>query len=88
MSRALMMRLPPYSRSALLADIVCGAARKVDAAGFSQGAEDEIRTEFYRWRGLLIHHEDNRRTTVSVYSVVEGEDLDIFDAYYPDRIAA
>lgn len=82
-----MRRLPSHARSALRADILCSVARKVDAAGFSQGPEGEIRTEFYRWRGLLIH--ERTRHGEQVYSVVEDQEhLDIFDAYYPDRIAA
>lgn len=80
-----MYSIPSRLIPNLIADLDGEHAIKVAAACFRQGAEDEIQVDFFRLWGRVIRRSYNGRTTVSAYHFIDGEDLEIFDAYYPGR---
>lgn len=80
-----MFSIPSHLVPNLIADLEGEYATKVSAACFRQGAEDEIHVDFFRLWGRVIRRSYNSLTTASTFHFVVGDDLEIFDAYYPGR---
>lgn len=80
-----MYSIPSHLIPNLVADLDGEYAVKVTAACFCQGAEEEIQVDFFRLWGRVIRRSYNCRNTVSTFHFVDGDDLEIFNAYYPAR---
>lgn len=61
-----------------------GSAKEVVAARFRQGEEDEVLTQCYRFGPVVYRTVYNGRDTTTSYFTVEGEDLSLFNANYPE----
>ena len=58
-------------------------AVKVVRACFVDGDEGEHRVDFFRLWGSVIRRHYNRSNTVTTFQKVEGDDLELFNSYYP-----
>lgn len=61
-----------------------GTARKIAAASFRDGAEDEFVIDFYELASRLYRVSYNMRNTCTAYSEITGEDLELFQVYHPE----
>lgn len=79
-----MWSVPTHLRCNLLQDLEGPHAQRVDAACFLDGSEDEHRVEFFRLWGRLVRRHYNRRTDATALHFVDGEDLELFNYFYPE----
>ena len=67
---------------ALIDAIDTGAARKIKAASFRDGDEDQFVVEFYALEGRVYRLCYNAHSTCTEVSEVWGEDRELFDLHY------
>lgn len=77
-----MQTVPQHFVNTLEADLASEFAQEVRGAAFTDGAEDEHKFKFFRLWGRVVREHYNRRTTMREFHYVEGEDLELFNAYY------
>ncbi|WP_431861319.1 hypothetical protein [Azospirillum sp.] len=79
----MLITVPTHLLFNLVNDLDGEWAVKVRNACFREGAEDEIRVDFFRLWGRVLRRSYNRHTTITTHHFVDGDDLDLFNTYYP-----